>query len=74
MRCSTDLSPSAQLLLDYLCGHPAADQFDVQENLGMPLPSALAAADELRMQGFLVEVGQARLTYFRYTDRRNERG
>lgn len=69
MGSATDLSPAAQLLLDYLSGHPAADQFDVQECLGMPLPSALAAADELRMQGFCVEIGQARLTYFRFTER-----
>lgn len=66
---SVDLSPAAQLLLNYLCDRVTADQFDVQENLGMPLPAALAAADELRMQGVLVEVEQARLTYFRYTER-----
>ena len=67
MRSPINLSPGAQLMLDYLREHWQADQFDIQQNLGMRLSSALVVADELHAQGYPVEVSQARLTYFSYT-------
>ena len=69
MMSSADLSPSAQRLLDYLRDYRRADHFDIQQNLGMELASALAAADELRARGRPIEVARARLTYFSYSDR-----
>ena len=68
MRAATDLSPNEQLLLDYLRGHWQADQFDIQQNLGMSLASALVVADELRAAGCPIEVRRARFAYFRLTE------
>lgn len=68
MRAATDLSPGAQLFLDYLRDHWRADQFDIEQNLGMRISSALVVADELRAQGYPVAVEKARLTYFKLTE------
>lgn len=70
MRAATDLSPPAQRLLDYLRddGRYRADQYGLSENLGMALKTALRAADELKAQGYPIEVGIGRLTHIRLTE------
>ena len=75
MRSSTDLSPAAQRLLDYLLdGRYQADQYDLRDNLGMSLQTALRAADEIKTKGYPIEACQGRLTYFRYTGGTHARG
>ena len=76
MRAAIDLSPGAQRLLDYLLDDARyrADQYDLRDNLGMPLETALRAADELKAQDCPIEVDQGRLTCFRLTEATNERG
>lgn len=70
MLCLTDLSPAAERLLNYLLDDDRyrADQYDLRDDLGMSLQSALRAADELRAGGYPIEISRARLTYFRYTE------
>lgn len=70
MRSFTDLSLAEQRLLDYLMddGRYRADQYDLLENLGMTLKTALGAADGLKEKGYPIEVGLGRLTHVRLTE------